>query len=203
MTDKGSLIVLSGPSGTGKGTLLAKFKELYGSSRVVYSVSDTTRAPRTGEIPDVSYHYITNEEFNEKIANDGYLEYAKYCENQYGTPKKQAMDNLQKGIDVVLEIETVGARKVKANYPDAVMVFVLPPSLDELKRRLVGRGTESMEVIEKRFEAAKEELKLAPLYDYVIVNDDIEKATEKFNSVITAERLKTKNNNKIIEEVCR
>jgi len=151
----------------------------------------------------VSYHYITNEEFNEKIANDGYLEYAKYCENQYGTPKKQAMDNLQKGIDVVLEIETVGARKVKANYPDAVMVFVLPPSLDELKRRLVGRGTESMEVIEKRFEAAKEELKLAPLYDYVIVNDDIEKATEKFNSVITAERLKTKNNNKIIEEVCR
>lgn len=203
MTDKGSLIVLSGPSGTGKGTLLAKFKELYGSDRVVYSISDTTRAPRPGEIPDVSYHYITNEEFDEKKANDGYLEFAKYCENQYGTPKKQAMDNLQNGIDVVLEIETVGARKVKANYPDAVMVFVLPPSLQELKRRLICRGTESMEVIEKRFEAAKEELKLASLYDYVIVNDEIKKATEEFNSVIIAERLKTKNNNKKIEEVCR
>ena len=203
MTNKGSLIVLSGPSGTGKGTLLAKFKELYGSDRVVYSISDTTRAPRQGEIPDVSYHYITNEEFDEKKANDGYLEFAKYCENQYGTPKKFAMDNLEKGIDVVLEIETVGARKVKANYPEAVMVFILPPSLDVLKNRLIGRGTESMELIEKRFEAAKEELKLASLYDYVIVNDEIKKATEEFNSVIIAERLKTKNNNKKIEEVCR
>lgn len=203
MTDKGSLIVLSGPSGTGKGTLLAKFKELYGNDRVVYSISDTTRSPRKGEIPDVSYHYITNEEFDEKKVNDGYLEFAEFCGNQYGTPKKFAMDNLQNGIDVVLEIETVGARKVKANYPDAVMVFVLPPSLQELKSRLIGRGTESMDVIEKRFEAAKEELKLAMLYDYVIVNDDIGKATEKFNSVIIAERLKTKNNNKIIEEVCR
>lgn len=202
MTDKGSLIVLSGPSGTGKGTLLSEFKKCFGSEKVVYSVSDTTRSPRPGEIPDVSYHYITNEEFDKKKAEGGYLEFAGYCENQYGTPKKFAMDNLENGVDVILEIETVGARKVKANYPDAVMVFVLPPSLDELKRRLIERGTESMDVIEKRFEAAKEELKLAPLYDYVIVNDEITKATEEFNSVIMAERLKTKNNKKIIIEVC-
>jgi guanylate kinase len=203
MIDKGSLIVLSGPSGTGKGTLLAEFKKVYGSESIVYSVSDTTRAIRPGEIPDVSYHYITNEEFNHKKENGGYLEYASFCENQYGTPKKFVMDNLEKGIDVVLEIETVGARKVKESYPDAVMVFILPPSLDELKRRLIGRGTESMEVIEKRFNAAKDELKLAVLYDYVIVNDSIEKATYEFYSVITAERLKTKNNKKIISEVCK
>ena len=202
MTDKGSLIVLSGPSGTGKGTILSKFKENFFDEKVVYSISDTTRAPRPGEIPDVSYHYITNSEFNEKKESSGYLEYAEFCDNQYGTPKKFAMDNINSGIDVILEIETVGARKVKASYPDAVMVFVLPPSLEELERRLVGRGTETPEAIQKRFNAAKEELKLAIQYDYVIVNDNIDAAVEKFNSIIKAERLKTKNNKKTILEVC-
>ncbi len=202
MTDKGSLIVISAPSGTGKGTILKKFSEIYMDDKMLFSVSATTRAPREGEKDGVNYHFVSKERFLEDASNDGFLEHAVFCDNYYGTPKKKAMDAINSGIDVILEIETAGAMQVKKNYPEAVMIFILPPSLVELKNRLVGRGTETEEAIEKRFTAAKNELKLASEYDYVIVNDEVEKATYELNAVIQAQRLKTINNKKIISEVC-
>ncbi len=202
MTDKGSLIVISAPSGTGKGTILKKFSEIYMDDKMMFSVSATTRAPREGERDGINYHFVTEEHFLDEISNDGFLEHAVFCDNRYGTPKKAAMDAINSGIDVILEIETAGAMQVKENYPGAVMIFVLPPSLEELKKRLVGRGTETEEAIEKRFTAAKNEMRLADRYDYIIVNDDVEKATYEFNAVIRAQRLKTINNKKIISEVC-
>lgn len=203
MTDKGSLIVISGPSGTGKGTILNEFNQKYLDDKIRYSVSATTRNPRPGETHGVNYYFITADDFKNKINSDGFLEYAQYCDNFYGTPKAPVMECLDSGIDVILEIETVGAKKVKQNYPDAVLIFILPPSLDELKNRLVGRGTETIETIEKRFLAAKNELKLADEYDYIIVNDEIEKAANKLNTIIKAQRLKTINNKNTISEVCK
>lgn len=202
MIDKGSLIVISGPSGTGKGTILSHFNDNYKDDNVIYSVSATTRNPREGEQNGVNYYFVTKDEFKSKADSGGFLEYAEYCTNFYGTPKKPVMDALENGIDVILEIETVGAMQVKKNYPSAVLVFILPPSLEELRARLVGRGTETEETIEKRFFEAQRELKLAESYDYVIVNDKIEDASRKFNTIINAERLKSKNNKKTISEVC-
>ena len=174
MIDKGSLIVVSGPSGSGKGTILGEFNKKYRDDKVIYSVSATTLSPRDGEIEGENYYFITKDEFEKRINEDGFLEYASYCDNYYGTPKKTVMDALNSGIDVILEIETVGAMKVKSNYPEAVMVFILPPSVEELKNRLIGRATETLEVIESRLHAARRELNLAAQYDYVIVNDSYE-----------------------------
>lgn len=201
MTDKGSLIVISAPSGTGKGAILGEFTDKYFDDKIIFSVSATTRTPRVGEVHGVNYYFISKEEFKEKIKNDGFLEYAEFCDNMYGTPKDAVMNALNSGIDVILEIETVGAKKVKQNYPEAVMVFILPPSMDELKSRLTGRGTETEDSINKRLKTAREELKLAGDYDYVIVNDYIEEAAQKLNFIIKSQRLKITNNKKIIQEV--
>ena len=201
MTDKGSLIVISAPSGTGKGAILAEFTDKYFDDKIIFSVSATTRTPRVGEVNGVNYYFISKDEFKEKIKNDGFLEYAEFCDNMYGTPKDAVMNALNSGIDVILEIETVGAKKVKQNYPEAVMVFILPPSMDELKSRLIGRGTETEASINKRLKTAREELKLAGDYDYVIVNDYIEEAAQKLNFIIKSQRLKITNNKKIIQEV--
>lgn len=201
MTDKGSLIVISAPSGTGKGAILGEFTDKYFDDKIIFSVSATTRTPRVGEVHGVNYYFISKEEFKEKIKNDGFLEYAEFCDNMYGTPKDAVMNALNSGIDVILEIETVGAKKVKQNYPEAVMVFILPPSMDELKSRLIGRGTETEDSINKRLKTAREELKLAGDYDYVIVNDYIEEAAQKLNFIIKSQRLKITNNKKIIQEV--
>lgn len=203
MTDKGSLIVISGPSGSGKGTILNEFNQKYKDEHMIYSISATTRSPRQGEENGINYYFISNDEFEHKIADDGFLEYANYCNNYYGTPKKPVMDALNSGIDVMLEIETVGAMKVKKNYPDAILVFILPPSIEELRNRLTGRGTEDSDVIETRLAAAEIELALANEYDYIIVNDSYEAAASKLNTVVLAQRLKTENNKKTILEVCK
>ena len=203
MTDKGSLIVISAPSGTGKGAILNEFNQKYFDDNIIYSISATTRSPRVGEADGVNYYFISKDEFKKKISEGGFLEYAEYCDNFYGTPKDAVMNALSNGIDVILEIETVGARKVKANYPEAVMVFVLPPSIDELRKRLTGRGTETEETISKRLEAAKSELMLAEEYDYVLVNDIIEDAAYKLNTIIKSQRFKTINNKNTISEVLK
>jgi len=203
MIEKGSLIVISGPSGSGKGTILNEYNQKYKDEKTVYSVSATTRLPRDGEEDGVNYFYITKEEFENKISQNGFLEYARYCDNYYGTPKKAVMDALEQGINVILEIETVGAMNVKRAYPEAVLVFVLPPSFEELKCRLTGRGTEEADVIEKRLETAKKELALATEYDYVIINDSFEKAACEFDTVIRSQRLKTINNKNTITEVLK
>ncbi len=203
MTDKGSLIVISAPSGTGKGAILNEFTDKYFDDKIMFSISATTRNPRPGEAHGVNYYFISKEEFKAKIQNDGFLEYAEFCDNMYGTPKDAVMNALNSGIDVILEIETVGAKKVKENYPEAVMVFVLPPSMDELKSRLTGRGTETEDSLGKRLKTASEELKLAKDYDYVIVNDYIDEAARKLNFIIKSQRLKTINNKNTINEVLK
>lgn len=202
MIDKGSLIVVSGPSGCGKGTILGEFNKKYKDDNVIYSVSATTRSPRDGEVEGENYYFITKDEFKKRIGENGFLEYAQYCDNYYGTPKNAVMDALNSGVDVILEIETVGAMKVKDSYPDAVMVFILPPSIKELRNRLVQRATETPEVIESRLQTAMRELALAEQYDYIIVNDSYKEAAFKFNTILSAQRLKTINNKNTISEVC-
>lgn len=203
MTDKGTLIVFSGPSGSGKGTILTNFYTKYADEKVKYSVSATTRLPRAGETDGVSYFFKSKDEFKRMIENGEFLEWAQFCDNFYGTPKKAVTDMIDSGNDVILEIETVGAMNIKKNYPDAVMVFVLPPSVEELKKRLSGRGTESQDVIDKRIETALGELTLAEKYDYVLLNDEVDSATEKLWAIISAERLKVNKNKKTISEVCK
>ena len=202
MTDKGTLIVFSGPSGSGKGTILSNFYSSFADDRIKYSVSATTRNPREGEKDGVNYFFKTKEEFEKMIDDGEFLEWARFCDNYYGTPKKAVNDLIDSGFDVILEIETIGAMNVKRNFPEAVMVFVLPPSVEELKKRLSGRGTETEDVIEKRIATALGELPLAGKYDYVIVNDEVEKATEKFWTIVRAERMKSNKNKKTIIEVC-
>lgn len=196
---KGTLYVLSAPSGCGKGTVLAEvFKEMPNLS---YSVSATTRDPRTGEVDGVNYYFVSKDEFNELIKNDGMLEYATFVDNYYGTPKAQIMEKLDSGEDVVLEIETAGAMMVKAVYPDAVLIFMLPPSIGELRRRLIKRGTDSMEVIEKRVAQAIREIKHAPNYDYIFINDELEKAVSDMIAIMKSAKYLSKLNNDTIKGV--
>jgi len=201
MTDKGILFVVSGPSGTGKGTILENFNNQFGSYNTSYSVSATTRNPREGEVDGVNYHFLTEERFSKMVEDNGFLEWAPFCDHRYGTPKKPVMEYLESGTDVILEIETDGAMQVKKQYPEAVLIFVFPPSLSELRRRLTDRGTEEIDVIEQRLEKALKEFTLADSYDYIIVNDDIGKAVFDFKSIIDAERLKININKKTIVEV--
>lgn len=181
---KGRLIVFSAPSGCGKGTMLA---EILKDERFRCSISATTRAPREGEIDGVNYHFIAREDFEKKIANDEFLEYAEYCENLYGTLKSEVDDYLDKGINVILEIEVQGAMKIRALRPDALFIFIAPPSVEELRRRLNKRGTETQEVIDKRIAQAEEELTYQDKYDHVIVNDALEDAISDFFNVVNAE----------------
>lgn len=186
MNKHGLLIVLVGPSGCGKGTVLKEFFQ--NEANTFLSISATTRSPREGEADGINYYFITKPQFEQLIAEDGLLEYANYVGNYYGTPKKPVLERIERGENVILEIEMQGARKVLQMYPDAVSVFILPPSLEELRRRLVGRGTEDMDTVSRRLETAMGELTFAYECDYVIVNDDVTKAAAQFSAVIHAER---------------
>lgn len=198
--NKGRLIVFSAPSGCGKGTMLEQITK---DENYFCSISATTRAPREGEINGENYYFLSREEFEKLIAENGMLEYAEYCDNYYGTPLKPVNDMLEKGKNVILEIEVQGAMKVKTLRPDALMIFVLPPSIGELRRRLHKRGTETEEIIEKRVSQAAGEIEFASQYDYVIVNDALEDAVADFKAVIKAESLKKENAAEIINEVIK
>ena len=195
---KGILYVVSAPSGCGKGTILDSV--LRNNSNIYYSVSATTRFPREGEEDGKNYFFYSQDEFNKLIENDGMLEYASFCGNFYGTPRKQVEEKLEQGFDVILEIETNGAMQIKKNLPEAVMIFILPPSIGELRRRLFKRRTENEEVIEKRLAESKREILLASEYDYIMVNAELEKAISDFEAILTASKFsKNKNKNKINE----
>lgn len=184
--ERGLLIVLSGPSGVGKGTVR---KELFKqpNTNYEYSISMTTRKPREGEVDGVDYFFKTREEFEQLIEEGGLLEYAEFVGNYYGTPLEYVNETLDAGRDVFLEIEVQGAAQIREKVPEALFIFLAPPSLSELERRLVGRGTESEEIIQKRIQAAKEELEMMSLYDYVVENDKIQNACDKINAIIVAE----------------
>ncbi len=182
MKRKGLLIVISGFSGAGKGTLMKKLMLDY--SEYALSVSMTTRLPREGEENGREYFFATREEFEEKISQNGMIEYATYCGNYYGTPKDYVEEQLEAGKDVILEIEIQGAMKVKEKFPDAVLLFVMPPSIAELYHRLVGRGTETKEVIAERLKRADEEAVGIEKYDYVVINDDLETCVGELHELL-------------------
>ncbi|MDF7637710.1 guanylate kinase [Leuconostocaceae bacterium ESL0958] len=189
MTQRGLLIVLSGPSGVGKGTVR---KAIFEDDSVDfrYSISATTRKPREGEVDGKDYFFVSKEEFEEKIQAGGMLEYAQYVDNYYGTPKAFIDDTLASGRDVFLEIDVQGALQVKSKMPEGVYIFLTPPDIKNLRARLEGRGTDSPEVIEKRVAAARDELKKMINYDYAVENDVVEAAVARIMAIIKAERLR-------------
>lgn len=190
MAEKGLLIVLSGPSGVGKGTVRKViFDEP--NHNFQYSVSMTTREKRSGEIEGKDYFFRTREEFEDLIKQDKMLEYAEYVGNYYGTPLDYINECRDKGKDVFLEIEVQGAMKVIEKCPDAISIFLMPPSIDELKRRLIGRGTDDINVINQRLEVSKKEIQMMKHYNYVVVNDDVSLAANKIKHIIESEHLKT------------
>ncbi|MDS3884056.1 guanylate kinase [Staphylococcus hominis] len=187
--EKGLLIVLSGPSGVGKGTVR---KEIFDdpTTSYKYSISMTTRQMREGEVNGVDYFFKTKEEFEALIQEDQFIEYAEYVGNYYGTPVQYVKDTMAEGHDVFLEIEVEGARQVRKKFPDALFIFLAPPSLDHLKERLIGRGTETDEKIQSRVNEARKEVEMMNLYDYVVVNDEVHLAKERIQSIVEAEHLK-------------
>ena len=187
----GRLFVISGPSGAGKGTICKKLLETVDIS---ISTSMTTRAPRPGEIDGKDYYFVTVDEFEEKIANGGMLEYARVFDNIYGTPKDMVIKQLERGRDVILEIDVQGGLQIKKKMPEqAVLVFVLPPDLTTLRQRIIDRGTETEEVIDKRFNEAINEIKLIGEYDYYVVNDELDDAVYDLKAIIMAERRRVPN----------
>ncbi|HCT0345089.1 TPA: guanylate kinase [Staphylococcus pseudintermedius] len=188
-TEKGLLVVLSGPSGVGKGTVRKRiFDDPHTSYK--YSISMTTRQMREGEQDGVDYFFKTREEFEKLIEADEFIEYAEYVGNYYGTPVQYVKDTMNAGHDVFLEIEVEGAKQVRKKFPDALFIFLAPPSLDHLTERLIGRGTESKEKIESRVKEAKKEVEMMNLYDYVVVNDEVDLAKDRIQSIVEAEHLK-------------
>lgn len=199
MKRKGILIVVSGFSGAGKGTLMKELLKRY--DNYALSVSMTTRAPREGEVDGESYFFVDKETFERTIAEDGLIEYASYCGNYYGTPRKYVEKCLQDGRDVILEIEIQGALKVKEKFPEALLLFVMPPSAAELKRRLEGRGTESPEVIRERLVRASEEAEGIENYEYLIINDDLDECVREMNDIINAARRNPVRNRQLIADM--
>ena len=197
MKHKGLLLVISGFAGTGKGTIVSMLRERYGNYAL--SVSATTRAPRNGEVDGVHYFFQTKEEFLQMIVEDELFEYAQYVDNYYGTPKKYVQEQMDAGKDVILEIEMQGALKIKEQFPDVVLLFVVPPDADTLEARLLGRGTETPEVVKKRLGRAVEESDYMERYDYFIVNDDLDECVERVHAVIQSEHLRTKRNLEFME----
>ena len=182
MNHKGLLVVISGFSGAGKGTLMKKLLADY--EQYALSISMTTRAPREGEVNGREYFFATREQFEDKIKQGGFIEHAQYCGNYYGTPKDYVEEQLEAGKDVILEIEIQGAMKVKEQFPDAVLLFVMPPSIAVLHQRLIGRGTETEEVIAERLQRAEEEAVGIEDYDYIIINDDLEECVKELHELL-------------------
>ena len=199
MANKGILTVVSGFSGAGKGTLMKRLMEDY--DNYALSISMTTRAPREGERDGIEYFFTTREKFEETIANDGLIEYAQYVGNYYGTPRAYVESQLEAGKDVILEIEIQGALKVKKQYPDCLLLFVTPPSAKELEKSLVGRGTETAEVIAKRLARAVEESQGIEDYDYIVVNDDLDLCVKQLHSLVQNEHFKISQKKDFIEEI--
>lgn len=186
MNHKGLLVVISGFSGVGKGTLVKRLMTEY--ENYALSISMTTRNPREGEEHGREYFFVTKEEFEHKIREDGLIEFASYCDNYYGTPKDYVVSRLEEGKNVILEIEIQGAMKIKERFPEAVLLFVMAPTVEELKRRLTGRGTETEEAIVKRLTRAFEESVGIEDYDYVILNDDLEECRKELHDLIERSR---------------
>lgn len=185
MSEKGKLLVISGPSGAGKSTVV--FKAIEGREDICFSTSVTTRSPRPGEVDGREYFFVDFERFREMVENDELLEHAEYVANRYGTPRAYVEQRMAEGMNVLLDIEVQGARQVRKKMPDAVLIFIAPPSIEELERRLRGRGTDTEAAIEGRLIRASQEFQEADFYDYLIVNDDVEKAAAKLNAIIEAE----------------
>ena len=195
---EGLKIVISGPSGSGKGTIV---KELIKNEQFMLSISATTRMPRQGEEEGVHYYFKSTSEFERMIADNALLEHANFCGNYYGTPKAPIEEGVKNRKDVILEIEVQGAQQIKKIYDDAVFIFVIPPSLTELEKRLIGRGTETEEVIAKRMGRAKEELALYKEYDYIVINDTLADAIDQINHIVYTEKLRSSRFEADIERV--
>ena len=196
---KGVLTVVSGFSGAGKGTVMKRLIQKYDDYAL--SISVTTRKPREGERDGIEYFFKTKEEVETMIENDEFLEYARYVDNYYGTPRFYVEEMLAKGKNVILEIEIQGAMQIKAKNPEAVLVFVTPPSFEELRNRLVGRGTETADVIESRLRRASEEAEGMPSYDYILVNDQVEDCVDRLHQIILSERAKAQRNEEFINTI--
>ena len=196
---KGVLTVVSGFSGAGKGTVMKRLIQKYDDYAL--SISVTTRKPREGERDGIEYFFKTKEEVETMIENDEFLEYARYVDNYYGTPRFYVEEMLAKGKNVILEIEIQGAMQIKAKNPEAVLVFVPPPSFEELRNRLVGRGTETADVIESRLRRASEEAEGMPSYDYILVNDQVEDCVDRLHQIILSERAKAQRNEEFINTI--
>lgn len=199
-TNRGILLVLSGFSGSGKGTVVKEVMKKY-SDQYALSISATSRQPRVGETDGVEYFFKTREEFEEMIAKDELVEYAQYVNNYYGTPKAYVEEQLAAGKDVILEIEIQGALKIKEKFPDTLLLFMTPPNAEILKNRLVGRGTEAMDVIEARLSRAVEEAQGIEAYDYIIVNDDLDECVERFHTIVSNEHYRVSRKQKFIDDM--
>lgn len=201
MNEKGKLIVISGPSGAGKSTVV--FKAIENRQDVCFSISVTTRKPRPNEVDGKEYFFVDLERFREMIENDELLEHAEYVANSYGTPRAYVENKLESGMNVLLDIEVQGARQIHEKMPEAVMIFIVPPSMEELKRRLENRGTETQRAIDCRLMRAREECKEADFYDYIIINDDADKAAAEFSAIISAEHCKSADRIELLKEICK
>lgn len=183
--NEGLLVVISGPSGVGKGTVCKALRKMM--PELTYSISATTRSPREGEVDGVNYFFKSVHEFKKMIEEDELIEWAQYVGNYYGTPRRFVEETLAQGQDVVLEIEVQGAMQVKEKYPQGIFIFLVPPSFEELRQRIIHRGTESESVLNLRLEAASDELKQIENYDYVVINDEVDKACERIRAIVMAE----------------
>lgn len=199
MNRKGILVVVSGFSGVGKGTLMRLLTERYG--QYALSVSATTRSPREGEMDGREYFFRTKEEFEQLIAQNRLVEYASYCDNYYGTPREYVEDQMEQGRDVILEIEPQGAMKIRDQYPDTLLLFVLPPDVETLLERLCGRKTEPAEVIQNRMRRAAVEASMIEQYEYMVVNDDLERCVEEVHRLIESQHCKISRNHDMVSQI--
>jgi guanylate kinase len=199
MFHEGLLAVVCGPSGVGKGTILNLVRER--NERIRFSVSATTRKPREGEKEGCNYFFVSVDRFKEMIKNDELVEWVEYCGNFYGTPQKYIDESIKSGYDVILEIEVLGAANIKKKFPECVSVFILPPSYEDLKKRIEGRGTENLETIEKRLNKAKDEVLFINKFDYVIINNEINNTADNLNNILSSERFRFNRNKNILTQI--